>query len=145
MGMGTTLVVMLIRENQVFICHAGDSRAYMFRNKLERLTRDHTAGDYLVGYGIMKQEQVPERQWHTLTQAVGASDDLAPETKQLKLKPDDMLLLCSDGLTDMLVDMEIEEILKTSDGDPEKAVDYLINAANDKGGRDNISVVVVSI
>ncbi len=145
MGMGTTLVAMLVKENKTFICHAGDSRAYMFRKKIKRLTRDHTVGDYLVEHGIMKQEEVPKYQWHTLTQAVGTSDGLAPGTKQLKLKPDDMVLLCSDGLTDMLIDLEIEAILKNSTGNPEKVVDSLIDAANDKGGRDNISVVIVSI
>lgn len=69
-GMGTTLVELLVRDDKAYICHAGDSRAYLFRKTLRRLTKDHTVGDSWVEKGYMTREQVPPQQWHTLTQAI---------------------------------------------------------------------------
>lgn len=174
-GMGTTLVELIIKGEKAYICHAGDSRAYLFRDKLERLTKDHTMGDYLVERKIMTREEVPPQQWHSLTQAVGVGDYPAPDKITIELKHGDLLFLCSDGLTDMLADDEIEKIIKEnetfmpkrgtqgkgnnpssphfgkggmggfSDEDYiDKTGDVLIEEANKKGGRDNISVVLVS-
>ena len=145
MGMGTTLVQMIIKEGKAHICNVGDSRAYLLREDLRQITKDHTVGDYLVEHGIMSREEIPPQKWHTLTQAVGTSGDIVPELTQIELNEGDCLLLCSDGLTDMLNDAEIEEIIKKHSEDPDKAVEALIKRANKKGGRDNISVVIVKI
>jgi protein phosphatase len=91
----------------------------------------------------MKREAVPAEKWHSLTQAVGTSETLIPEINTLDLKAEDLLLLCSDGLTDMLADAEIEKIIKQNKADIEKAVRTLVRQANKKGGRDNISVILI--
>jgi len=143
MGMGTTLVEVIIRGNKAYICHAGDSRAYHYRDALQRITRDHTVGDHMLENNILPRERIPEKQWHTLTQAVGFGAPPVPDFKQVDLKSGDMILLCSDGLTDMLTDEEIEIILKKS-GNLNIAKN-LIDAANIKGGKDNVSVVLVII
>jgi PPM family protein phosphatase len=142
-GMGTTLVVLVIRNEKAYVCHAGDSRAYLLRNSLERLTKDHTVGDLWVEKGYMTREQVPPRQWHSLTQAVGVGDYPVPDKMTAELKPGDILLLCSDGLTNMLTDMEIKAFLKHQGAGFQNVADSLIEEANRKGGRDNISVVIV--
>lgn len=145
MGMGTTLIEVIIRGSKAFICHAGDSRAYRYREALQRLTRDHTMGDRLLENNLLTRGQIPEKQWHTLTQAVGFGAPPMPDLKQLDLLPGDMLLLCSDGLTDMLADEEIETVLKGARLNIGSTAKGLIEAANIKGGRDNVSVVLIKI
>ena len=145
MGMGTTLVEVIIRGNKAFICHAGDSRAYHYRDTLRRLTRDHTMGDHLLENDFLPRERIPEKQWHTLTQAVGFGAPPVPDFKQEDLVSGDMLLLCSDGLTDMLTDEEIETVIKEGKSNIDCITKSLIEAANIKGGRDNVSVVLVKI
>jgi protein phosphatase len=144
MGMGTTLVEMVVKDGKAHICHIGDSRAYILREGIRQITRDHTVGDYLVEHNIMSREEVPPRKWHTLTQAVGlGSESLVPELNSADLEAGDYLLLCSDGLTDMLRDEEIEKVVRGCAGDVNMAVDALVEEANSKGGRDNISVILV--
>ena len=150
-GMGTTLVVLVIKNEKAYVCHAGDSRAYLLRDNLERLTKDHTVGDLCVEKGYMTREQVPPQQWHSLTQAVGVGDEPVPDKKTVELKHGDILLLCSDGLTDMLTDEEIEAILSKVSfplvGNPSaerlrELADSLVAETNNRGGRDNISLIL---
>jgi len=156
--MGTTLVVAVLRENKAYIVHAGDSRCYLFRNgshtnpgrtteivesKLKRLTHDHTVGDQQMASGV-SIGQIPKKHFHTLTQAVGCGNPPSPDFKSVELMQDDLLLLCSDGLTDMLTDAEIEAILTRENTCLDELVADLIAAANANGGRDNISVILVS-
>ncbi len=159
LGMGTTLVVAILRENTAFITHAGDSRAYHFRleshqhpdtlpeseeivYKLQQITTDHTMGDQLLALGIPK-EQISEKKFHTLTQSIGCGETPVPDCNTVKLDPLDMLLLCSDGLTDMLSDSEIEAVLANTSTSFESLPAELIDAANEKGGHDNISVILI--
>jgi len=142
-GMGTTLVALVTKNEKAYICHAGDSRAYLLRESLERLTKDHTVGDSWVEKGYMTREQVPPQQWHMLTQAVGVGDYPVPDKKMVELKHGDILLLCSDGLTDMLTDEEIENIIKGYKDNIYETVDILIRETNNKGGRDNISLILI--
>jgi len=156
MKMGTTLVVVLFRENKAYIVHAGDSRCYLFQgaprpgtesliesrgNRLKRLTHDHTVGDLMLANGI-SIDQIPKKQFHTLTQTVGCGNPPYPVFITTEINQGDLLLLCSDGLTDMLNDVEIEAILEREDADLEALVVTFVDAANAKGGRDNISVVL---
>lgn len=146
-GMGTTVVIAVIRGSCVHICHVGDSRAYYFTPhppRLRQLTADQTTGDQLVRNGTLTREQVPERSWHTLTQAVGIAETLEPEYCRQELAEDDILLLCSDGLTDMVPDEGITGIL-AAEADPERCAERLVDAALANGGRDNVSVVLVQI
>ncbi|MDM8552523.1 protein phosphatase 2C domain-containing protein [Desulfobacterales bacterium HSG2] len=142
MGMGTTLILMLVRMDIAYICHAGDSRAYLMRKDIiKQVTRDQTWGNYLIDQKNVAREKVPPQSWHILTQAVGVTNKIIPELKKVRLKEDDMLLLCSDGLTDMLPDKEIKEIARKYLFD--RTAIALVEEANKKGGKDNISVVLV--
>jgi serine/threonine protein phosphatase PrpC len=145
LGMGSTLVQMVIKNDKAYICNVGDSRAYHVRDGIQQLTRDQTVGDYLVEHKIMAREDVPPQKFHTLTQAVGTADHLVPEQLTIDLKEGDYLLLCSDGLTDMLSDDQIKEVIIRYGDDLDEAVKMLIKEANNKGGRDNITVVLVRI
>lgn len=157
MGMGTTLVMAVVRDHKAYIAHAGDSRCYLFQAephphpyppleregiKFQRITNDHTMGDQLLANGI-RREQIAEKQFHTLTQAVGCGEPPIPDFNTVELNCDDLLLLCSDGLTDMLSDSEIESILENGDANLDTLAGNLIDAANAKGGFDNISVVLI--
>ncbi len=162
--MGTTLVVAVLQENTAYIVHAGDSRCYLFQNgpgsgsdpsalpqrdlegegnTFKQLTRDHTVGDQLLASGI-SIEQIPKKQFHTLTQSVGCGNPPSLDFNTAELKQGDVLLICSDGLTDMLSDGEIEAILAHGDASLDTRAADLIDAANANGGRDNISVILVS-
>ena len=146
MGMGTTLVETIIKGNKAYISHTGDSRVYLLQSSImKQITNDQTMGNYLVSYNIMKPEDVPPSKWHTLTQAVGLSESLVPELNQIELKKGDSILLCTDGLTDMLTDKEIEKIILKNKDDVETTVNVLIKEANKKGGVDNITVILVKI
>lgn len=155
LGMGTTLVVAILRDNTAFIAHAGDSRAYHFQYapprllegeeiccKLQQITNDHTMGDQLLALGVPR-EQIPEKKFHTLTQSIGCGETPVPDCNTINLCLGDMLLLCSDGLTDMLSDTEIEAILANTSFSYESLPGKLIDAANEKGGYDNISVILI--
>lgn len=145
MGMGTTLVEVIVHGNKAFVCHAGDSRAYLYHKTIQRLTRDHTVGDQLLENNILPREKIPEKQFHTLTQSIGVGESPMPDFKQVDLASGDILLLCSDGLTDMLSDAEIGTLIAGGNADLQNITQSLVDAANAKGGRDNISVVLVKI
>jgi len=143
-GMGTTLVVLVIKNEKAYVCHAGDSRAYLLRDSLKRLTKDHTVGDSWVEKGYMTREQAPLQQWHTLTQALGVGNAPAADKKYVDLKTGDLILVCSDGLTDMLTDEEIAEILKKDNNNINELADSLVAEANNRGERDNISLILIA-
>ena len=155
--MGTTLVVAVFRENKAYIVHAGDSRCYLYHkenqprpadslendgNRLIRLTHDHTVGDQQLASGI-PIEQISKTKFHALTQSVGCGDPPYPDFKIVEFKRDDLFLLCSDGLTDMMTDSEIGAILADGDARLDRLAADLVDAANANGGRDNISVILV--
>lgn len=144
MGMGTTLVIVVVRESTAYVAHAGDSRCYHFSSSrhLKQITKDHTMGDQLLAHGIPR-EQIQEKQFHNLTQAVGYGERPIPDFNTVELNQGDILLLCSDGLTDMLADNEIEAILANGDARLDSLPERLVDTANAKGGRDNISVVLI--
>ena len=149
--MGTTLVAAVLRENKAYIVHSGDSRCYLFQNaghhpdwnKLKRLTNDHTVGDQRLSSGISIDE-IPKKKFHILTQSIGCGDAPYPDYTIVDFKQGDLLLICSDGLTDMLSDIEIENILANHDACLDTLAGNLIDAANANGGRDNISVVLLT-
>lgn len=140
-GMGTTLELLAIRAGWAFISHAGDSRIYHMRETLRQITRDHNMAGRLHAQGL-PDEMINPYFRHVLTQALGSLEGVQPDTEILALQPGDLLLLCSDGLTEMLGNGEIEEILRRRRDLP-AAVNDLIAAANGAGGGDNVSVVLV--
>jgi serine/threonine protein phosphatase PrpC len=142
-GMGTTLVAMATRGNRAWIAHVGDSRAYRFRDGgLERLTHDHSLVDEQVRLGQLTQAQAetsPMR--NVITRAVGTQDEVDADVIEFVVSPGDLYLLASDGLMREVDDEEIAGILSTS-GSLEQLCGQLIEAANDAGGRDNITCVL---
>ena len=143
-GMGATVVVCLIREGIATLAHMGDSRAYLMRaGALERLTEDHALVDTLLKMGqINKEEARKHPAQHVITRYVGMEGNVGPDVGQLQLEDGDRLLLCSDGLTNMVSDRRIAEVLWT-ELDLAAACDRLVHAANDAGGADNITVLIL--
>ena len=147
LGMGTTAVMVWAPPpgEVLWVAHVGDSRAYLWRAEhLQRLTEDHTWFNQVARAGILpaNPEDWPNR--HVLSQALGASVLISPEVSQLTLQANDIILLCSDGLTDMLDDTEIARQLSAPATPPVISL-ALVNEANRRGGKDNITVIVIRI
>jgi serine/threonine protein phosphatase PrpC len=145
-GMGTTFAGLLLLERCAVVAHVGDSRVYRLRDEtLERLTRDHSLANQLVERGYLKPEEVasfPRR--NVITRAVGTHETVEVDTKIVDVRSGDAFLLCSDGLHGELDDDEIAAIVRAS-ARPAAAVEQLIHCANQKGGPDNITVVLVCL
>lgn len=142
-GMGTTAVVVFVRGDTAYCAHVGDSRIYLLRNgRLLQVTRDHSLVQELVEKGEIKPEEMrthPGR--NMITRAVGVGLTVEADLMQIPLETDDKLLLCSDGLTNMVSNEQIAEILLQNGG--EQACALLIQKANNAGGMDNITAVVI--
>lgn len=145
-GMGTTIVLILIRDDRVYYGHAGDSRLYLFKNNvLDQMTLDHSHVQQLISKGrISKKEAQKHPRRNQITKAIGLSRHFEPEISPKAIIPedDDILLLCSDGLTSLVTDKEIQSVLESYHDLNGKAA-KLINKANKKGGDDNISVQII--
>jgi serine/threonine protein phosphatase PrpC len=147
-GMGTTLTALILKQDEGILAHVGDSRCYRLREGVfEQLSRDHTLVARLVEQGIITPEQAkyhPQR--NVIRQAVGVADPsepLEPDIETFALQAGDLYLLCSDGLTDMVDDAEIEAIVREEP--PTRAAWRLVDRALANGGRDNITVVLVRV
>lgn len=145
-GMGTTLVVGVFRESRLLLGHVGDSRAYRLRaGKLAQITHDHSLLQEQIDSGLITAEQAAfSANKNLVTRAVGVEDTVLLETHLHEVQSGDLYLLCSDGLSDMLDDDAIEQLLLGCDLLPEAAA-QLVAAANDAGGKDNISVILVRV
>jgi protein phosphatase len=144
--MGTTAVVVMFRKHQSWFTHVGDSRLYRFRQStLEQITDDHTWVARAMKAGDITPDQARIHPWrHVLSQCLGRKDLPPIEVQPLEVQPGDRLLLCSDGLTEELADTALATLLDPSLSGDESAA-KLIAAAKEKGGRDNITVVIVEI
>jgi serine/threonine protein phosphatase PrpC len=146
-GMGTTVVIVTIVQttSEATITHVGDSRAYLLReDRLTRLTRDHSFVEDAVSEGQLSEEEAlahPLR--HVLTRALGTETVVEPDISVYALQPEDLLLLCTDGLTKMMSDDHIRDTLLRTKSSPETACAALVKEANRRGGDDNVSVVIV--
>ena len=142
-GMGTTLTAAYVDDTHVAIAHVGDSRAYLFRDgSLQRLTQDHSLVDELVRRGKLTEEQAAEHpQRSIITRALGPEPDVEVDTWTYPARAGDVVLLCSDGLTSMIPEERVKAVLTDHDN-LDEAADALIRAANEAGGRDNITVVL---
>jgi protein phosphatase len=143
--MGTTIVAALWHDARVSIANVGDSRLYRLRRgTLEALTRDHTLVQDQLDRGVLTLEQARyAANRNVLTRAVGTDLAVAPDVRTLEVLPQDVYLLCSDGLHDMLSDRAIETALGSLE--PHAAAEKLVAAANDAGGLDNVSAIVVRV
>lgn len=140
-GMGTTLSICFLKDNKIYTGHMGDSRIYIIRNgKAIQLTKDHSYVEELIDSGRITREQAkthPNR--NIITRALGLDRDIVVDTEIFDIYSGDRVILCTDGLTNAVEDFEIEEIATGADS-TEKAVEMLIAKANERGGKDNITV-----
>jgi len=145
-GMGTTATAMVINGERYMIGHVGDSRAYLFRDaQLLQITKDHSYVQEQVDAGYLTPAQARTHPYsNVITRCVGANSDVAPDVYGGTLRPDDLFLIASDGLTGMLEDEDLLTIL-TSGRSPGELVDRLISEANRRGGLDNVTVIIVRI
>jgi protein phosphatase len=142
-GMGTTLVAAVIVDNTLYVANVGDSRLYLLRDNLEQITRDHSLVEEMVALGKMERGSDEYRsQKNVITRAVGILPTVDVDMFDIPLQECDYILMCSDGLTNMVSDEEICKILQTTDL-LEEQTDNLIRKANENGGLDNIAVVLV--
>lgn len=144
-GMGTTLSALAINHDRAFLAHIGDTRIYCLRDKtLHQLTSDHSLVNEQVQAGIMTQEEARVSSLkNIITRAIGHDEYVKPDYFSILLKQNDIFMLCTDGLNNMLCDHEIAEIILKLE--PSKAIKRLILEANRKGGEDNISVILVKV
>ncbi len=145
-GMGTTVVAGLLNEEILSLAHVGDSRAYLFRKgQLSLLTDDHSWVHEQVTAGILTEEEAKSHPLkNVVTRALGGGPSVAPDLQELTFSPGDCFLFCSDGLTTMLSDEEIRDYT-AAERDPQTLCRQLVDMANEKGGVDNITVVVVCV
>src|SRR5215218_5267141 len=142
-GMGTTFTAALVEGEDVGFAHVGDSRAYLFRDgELKLLTSDHSLVEELRRQGRLTDEQAEDHpQRSIITRALGPEPHVAVDTMTYRARPGDVFVLCSDGLTTMVPDQRIEEILRSAPG-LDAASAQLVKEANEAGGRDNITVIM---
>lgn len=142
-GMGTTFVVATVIDNRVYIANVGDSRLYLIGNDIVQITRDHSLVEEMISLGeIRRNEARTHFKKNIITRAVGVEKSVVADIFQIEIAKGDKLLLCSDGLSNMIEDYDIKRIISGSDNF-EDAVHKLIDKANENGGTDNISVVLV--
>ena len=146
-GMGTTLVVALLADNFINVAHVGDSRMYRLRGgDLVQLTRDHSLLQEQIDSGMITREMARRSQNKNLvTRAVGIEPAVDPEINSFEVREGDTYLLCSDGLNDMVEDADIHLTLTSLQANLPLAANQLVQMANDNGGRDNVSVILVQV
>jgi len=146
-GMGTTLVMAVFHDNAMTVAHIGDSRLYRLRGEaFQQITRDHSLLQEQIDSGLLTPQQARLSQNKNLvTRAVGVDPQVEPEIHEHATLPGDIYLFCSDGLNDMVEDEEIGMALRMLAANLELAATQLVQMANDNGGRDNVSVILVRI
>ena len=146
-GMGTTLVAALARDSGVCVGHVGDSRVYLCRDgQLRQITSDHSWVNEQVSLGLLTREEALRHPFrNVITRALGSREQVSADVTELPLSPGDRILLCSDGLTNMLDDRRILQVLGDHQRDYEAAAAELIRQANEAGGDDNITVIVAGL
>lgn len=146
-GMGSTIVVVLFSASKLCVGHVGDSRLYrLHEGRLEQLTQDHSVIQELVNRGLFTPEEARQSVAKNLvTRALGVEPDIVPDVSARRLQAGDIYLLCSDGLNDVLADEEIAELLARHGEDLDTAARRMVERANERGGPDNISVILARI
>jgi PPM family protein phosphatase len=146
-GMGSTLTLLLIRENRFYLAHVGDSRLYLLREgNLAQLTRDHSIVWQLFEDHLITKEDLSQHpRKNLITRSIGTHPQVEVDIQTDEIHEGDVFLICSDGLTDVLSDQEIQTLLSARGKSPQEICEMLVNAANAGGGPDNITVVVVRI
>ena len=143
-GMGTTIVAATVIGERLYAANVGDSRLYVINEEsITQITRDHSLVEEMVRLGEMNKEDAKDHpDKNIITRAIGVMPEVAPDFFETSLKDQDMILMCSDGLTNMINDIDIKKIVLGQRDIVEKA-EKLVETANQNGGRDNITVVLV--
>jgi serine/threonine protein phosphatase PrpC len=145
-GMGTTVISLVVRDDQAFFAHVGDSRAYLIRGELiQQISEDHSLVNEQIKAGMITPEEAKHSRYkNIITRSVGFEEEVQVDVMGVMAEPGDVYLLCSDGLANMLEDREIHELVN---GTPnlQDMPKRLIDMANERGGDDNITVIVVQI
>ncbi|MBN1868599.1 Stp1/IreP family PP2C-type Ser/Thr phosphatase [Candidatus Sumerlaeota bacterium] len=146
-GMGTTLVGVLVRDDTAHVVHVGDSRAYLLRNgQFEPLTRDHSWVEEQLQRNMITEEEARNHRFrNVITRALGNREELEVDCIARGLEPGDLFLLCTDGLTGMVRDEEIAEAVKQETDDLPALCQKLVDMANDAGGADNVTLVLLKV
>lgn len=145
-GMGTTLVVATICEDLMYVANIGDSRLYLIGKEMIQITEDHSLVQAMVKKGELDQNEAkthPNK--NIITRALGTSESTQPDIFEIGVNKGDIILMCSDGLTNMLNDETIEKIIRENADNLQAATETLIKQANDNGGRDNITVIIAKV
>jgi len=144
--MGTTLTAAVIVDHKMVVAHVGDSSLFHYQDgSLNKVTRDHTLAEQMLTDGLIKPADLPDNVYnHVLTRAVGIDPQVEVDTYQVELKPGDWILVCSDGLTDLVKEEVIAQHLSTA-STPQSTARALLDSALTQGGYDNVTVVLVSI
>jgi PPM family protein phosphatase len=144
-GMGTTFVVATIFDKIMYVANIGDSRLYVIGKEMKQITEDHSLVEAMVKTGELNRNEArmhPNK--NIITRALGANVTATPDFFEVDLDEGDIVLMCSDGLTNMLEDETIERIIKENDS-PETAAETLVKFANQNGGKDNIAVIIIKV
>ena len=148
-GMGTTVVAMLASKDSFVVGHVGDSRVYCFNGKdrLSQVSRDHSLLNYKIDRGELKtaEDIANFEQGNIIVRAIGLKDYVSPEVQTIVRRPGDLFLLCSDGLTDLVDDWLIENVMDANADTLDEGNVALVRMANDRGGKDNITVMMIRV
>lgn len=144
-GMGTTFVAATIQKDMMIVANVGDSRLYVINDSsITQITEDHSLVEAMIKNGEIERK---EARYHPnkniITRALGAGQNLNVDYFEVSIKQDDIVLMCSDGLTNMLEDEEIKHVIDTYSNDPQKAAGSLVDKANENGGKDNIAIIII--
>lgn len=143
-GMGTTAVVVIVKNGFALICHVGDSRAYLLNDKMEQITRDHSVVQTLVENGKLTPEEARNHpRKNVITRALGVEDTVIPDCIEIPIDIGNTILICTDGLSNFVEETEIIEVYKNNAID--KVTDILVDKANENGGGDNITAVTITL
>jgi len=144
-GMGTTATAAVVLRNELYVGHVGDSRTYLVRDgRAERLTKDHSVLQHLIDTGAAGEVDATDGRGHALLRALGAQDDVLVDVSRARLRHGDVVVLCSDGLWSAVADHEIADVISAR-RDPRAACETLLTLANERGGRDNATVLVARL
>ncbi len=144
-GMGTTLVLATVVDSTIFVANIGDSRLYLIDDGIHQITRDHSYVEEMVSIGeIDKSEARTHSKKNIITRAIGVEEETHADFFEVQFKKGDKLLMCSDGLTNMIEDNDILSVI-AGNNDIESTVHKLIDLANDSGGKDNIAVLIAEL
>lgn len=142
-GMGTTFVVAVIYGRSVYVANIGDSRLYLADRELKQVTRDHSYVEEMVQMGTLNREDARTNEYkNVITRALGGAENVIPDFFEIEIEDNSRILMCTDGLTNMVTDKEIESVMSSHDDIMNKA-DKLVMMANQNGGKDNISVIII--